>query len=266
MTSSGQCAWSRRSDGQKFWDWRDFPSPIRFASMESESAGTPELVELSSLYLGPPDQVFARTADTSLELEDGVLPAHKAYLCTDNVLGEAVGLGLRQQGSAGVHLRLPLPGCRQAETAQLLRMLYSHNRWDFAKTLSLEELQSIGLLADRFSMAYIKEAIEDAVLALCGGPTGCDPDFPSTCLTIGNIFQLVEWAEAAQSDSVAILCGRYLAAHVMELPSTLSPKQLVLASAICSAKGLAFDSESFRFQPQGSHKSSAPLEASNWRT
>ena len=218
--------------------------------------------DLAGHYLGPPDQVFAKTSDAVLVLEDGQLPAHRAYLCTDGVWGDMVASGLQSQENAAHKLRLPLPGCQRADVAQLLRIIYSHNRWEFSRTMSLKELQQAGLLADRFCMIFIKEAVEDAIMTLCCGPSRCDLDYEPSLLNLTNVFEVAEWAEHANSPDVAIMCGRFIGDRATELPGNLPPKQLVWVAAVCQAMVLPWDTESFTFQ----RPSGAAEGVSNWHS
>ena len=216
--------------------------------------------DLAGQYLGPPDQVFAKTTDAVLVLQDGQLPAHRAYLCTDGVWGDMVSLKLQSQESAAHKLRLLLPGCQRAEVAELLRIIYSHKRWDFSRTMSLKELQQAGLLADRFCMVNIKEAVEDAIMTLCCGPTRCDMAYDQTLLNLTNVFEVAKWAEDANSTTVAVMCGRYLGVHATKLPGNLPAHQLVFVAAICQAVGVQFDPDNLMFQ----RTTGASEEVSNW--
>ena len=227
------------------------------------TAGASENDPLACTYLGPAGSTFAATVDTVLLLEDGYLPAHKAYLCTDGVWPDMVSLGLQQEQPSEDHrLRLPLPGCERAETAQLLRIIYSHNRWDFARSLDLPALQQAGKLADKYCMVYIKEAVEDAILNLCFGPSRCDLKHEPTILSMETVYDLAKWADKANPPAVAVMCGRYIGAHALESNDTLSPELLVWVCAVCEAKGLLFDPETFRFQQPYQHRTHGD---SNWR-
>ena len=180
------------------------------------TAGASENDPLACTYLGPAGSTFAATVDTVLLLEDGLLPAHKAYLCTDGIWADMVLLGLQQAGK----------------------------------------------LADQSGMVYIKEAVEDAILHLCFGPSRCDLKHEPSILSMDTVFDLAKWADKANSSAVAVMCGRYIGAHALDSNDNLSPELLVWVCAVCEARGLLFDPETFKYQQPYKHRSHGE---SNWR-
>ena len=162
-------------------------------------------------YLGSSESLLTRTADAIVVLADGKLPVHRAYLC-HGVLAEAIVLALDEQTAGGL-LRIPVPGCSIESVVPFLRLLYSQKAAETAKSMTVEQLQTAGLTADRLGFKDTLGVVEQGLLSVCRVKT---PSWKVTaagfekCMSEKIAFGLLEWAEAVGSCHVAELCGAYL--------------------------------------------------------
>ena len=122
----------------------------------------------SEAYLGPPTSVSSRTTDAVAILDDGEeLPVHTALLA-HGVLELAVSQALDERQS-NQQVRVPLSGCSKPDLILFLRLLHSLRAEDLARSMSLEELQAAGLIAEQYGFKDTLAVVEEGLLAGCCG-------------------------------------------------------------------------------------------------
>ena len=189
----------------------------------------------SEPYLGSSDSLLARTADAVLILDTATLPVHSVYLC-HGVLAEALTLALEDKQARGSHslLQVPVPECSTDDLVLLLRLLYSQRPEEVAKIMTFEQLQSVGLVADKLGYQTMLAVVEMGLLSVCRVLTPAvweaTPHAFQECLTQDTVFVLLDWAERVGSEQVAKLCGTFLGMHSVTM--TGSTKHLAFAAAM----------------------------------
>ena len=104
----------------------------------------------SEAYLGPPTSVSSRTTDAVAVLDDGEeLPVHSARVA-HGAIEKAVSQALDERQSSACPLRVPISGCSKLDLILFLRLLYSLRAEELAKSMSLEDLQAAGLVAEQY--------------------------------------------------------------------------------------------------------------------
>lgn len=168
-----------------------------------------EYIDLEA-YLGSADGVLARTADAIVVVDKEELPVHMTYLC-HGALQEAVLLGLNQDPRQKP-LQIPVPGCRAQDFVQFLRVLYSLSSEKIAEAMTLEQLQTAGLVADRLGYRDTLREVEVGLLSkVCGVGAGWTiPHNSIFYITAAKATHLMEWAATVGSIRIAMLCGAYM--------------------------------------------------------